>query len=347
MSKTPVRRKRRCIIAIILIAAVLFAAGAFITLSSTAKSLYWSSHHLQYALLPLEEYDEITIENDAQLAKAEAIVHVCNEGAVPLGEGQASAFLESCNGALIRFFNDTYGVDIAEKLDALTVMRVYYLNDISEMVGGSYSDDFPDKLFLNGTVLDSFEAELAGVQSPELARQEFSAKILRNIYIHEVMHYLGFNSDSVFNHFTEALAESLSKKVILYSGIKYEDITGYRDIQGFAAQIVECDPQLVIKVLTDSGFDLGQYFNNRLDGEYGINYAEYYDKLIGLVRQNNSKDAGRLKYYAQYLTYEYCKAVDPHAEKTLKDLGEDTVSFFELRWVFADKNDGTTPERPW
>lgn len=169
----------------------------------------------------------------------------------------------------------------------------------------------------------------------EITSMEFSVKMLRTVYIHEVIHYLGFNSDSFFDHFTEAIAECLNKKVMLHSGIKYESLTGYSAIQGFGAQIVECDPELVREVLTKGGSCAGEYFNSRFEDKSGINYAEYYDRLIGLIQKGDNKDLGRIAYYTQYLSYEYCKAANRNAREILKTANETSVRLFEVKWLLG------------
>lgn len=229
---------------------------------------------------------------------------------------------------------DVYGVEAAPRLKALQVMEVVYPEDVSQMVGGSYSSNFPDKIFMDAALLDSLILDGETAETLEITSTEFSIKMLRTVYIHEVIHYLGFNSDSIFDHFIEAIVEYLNQKITLYNGIKYESITGYAAIQGFAAQIIECDPQLVREVLNNGNAGMGEYFNTKLDGGSGVNYAKYYDKLIGLIQTGSIEDLDRIIYYAQYLTYEYCKATNRNARTITETLKENTVSLFEIKWFF-------------
>lgn len=333
MMRLSVSRKKYHIVSTILLAVILFAVSAGVIISSVAKNRYWKDSHLQNAVLNLGEYDKRITESDANLDEIEAAVQKCNEDAIPV-RYELSAFFEACDELIARCFQDIYGVDVTEKLNSLQVMEAAYPEDISQMVGGSYSSSFPDKLFMNAALLDSFIADIGNGEIPEITSTEFSVKMLRTVYIHEVIHYLGFNSDSIFDHFMEAVAECLNKKVMLHSNIKYESITGYAAIQGFAAQIVECDPEFVREVLTKGASNTGAYFNNQLGDKSGINYAEYYDKLIGLIQKGEDKDLSRITYYAQYLTYEYCKAVNNNADDILKTAKENAVRLFEVKWFF-------------
>jgi len=321
------------IIFIILLTVIILTGSTAAILSFIAANQYWNRSHLQDAVLNIKEYDGDVIQNDSDLDEIKNVVHKCNEEAVPIRE-ELSPFFEDCNEMIIDCFRDIYGVDTSEKLDALRVMESAYPENISQMVGGSHSGSFPNKLFLNKAVLDAFTSDLADGEPLNAAGTGFSAKMLRTVYIHEVMHYLGFNSDSGFDHFTEAVAECLNKKVTVHSGIKYESITGYASIQGFAAQIVECDPEFVRGVLTEDNFNMSRYFNDRLRDQTDTDYAEYYDRLIGLIQKGDHEDLDRIVYYTQYLTYEYCKAADKNARDILKSCRENNVNFFELKWMF-------------
>lgn len=324
-------KKKQTIILIMI--AILILAGSVVAISFVAKNQYWNHPHLQDAILSLEEYNKSIIENDTTLGEIEATVHKCNEKAKPV-RNEFSDFFASCNQAITKCFQDVYGVDPTLKLDALNIMESVYPENVSQMVGGSYSSDFPDKLFMNADFLDSIVLDGETANSLEITSTEYSVKMLRTIYIHEVMHYLGFNSDSIFHHFTEAVAEYLNQKVMLHNGIKYESITGYAAIQGFAAQIIECDPEFVIKGLDKGDAGIGEYFNARFNGTSGIDYAEYYDKLIGLIQTGEIKDLNRIVYYTQYLTYEYCKAVNNDARTITERIKENPVGLFEIKWFF-------------
>ncbi len=333
MRKSSAPHSKYHILFTVLLAAMIFTGSIAVIISSVAANRYWNDSHLQNAVSDLKEFDEFIVENDSALNKTEAIVKKCNEKATPVRE-ELSPFLEECDRMIIKCFQDAYGVDVTEKLNALHVMESAYLEDISQMVGGSYSGSFPDKLFLNKAVTDSFISDMENGERPEVTGTGFSIKMLRTVYIHEVMHYLGFNSDSEFDHFTEAIAEYLNKKVMLQNGIKYEGITGYASIQNYAAQIAECDPEFIREVLSTGSSHMGERFNSKLGNQSDINYAAYYDKLIGLIQKDSGRNLDRIVYYAQYLTYEYCKAANDNAREVLKAGKENTVSFFEIKWFF-------------
>ena len=323
---------RKLHISIILIVGFFIIGSTIVILSFVAKNQFWNHSHLQDAVLSLEEYNEIIVENDTSLNKTEKIVREYNEIAQPV-RGEFSNFFESCNQSIAKCFQDIYGIDITSKLDALQIMEATYPENVSQMVGGSYYSDFPDKLFMNTSLLDSFILDDGTVETLEITSTELSVKMLRTVYIHEVIHYLGFNSDSGFDHFTEAIAEYLNQKVTQHNGIKYESITGYATIQGYAAQIIECDPEFVKNVLSNDNADMDKYFNMKLKDNSDINYAEYYDKLIGLIQTGSIKDLNRIKYYTQYFTYEYCKAANNNARTINQTIRENAVSLFEIKWL--------------
>lgn len=88
------------------------------------------------------------------------------------------------------------------------------------------------------------------------------------------------------------------------------------------------------EVLNNGHAGMGEYFNARFDDRPGMNYAEYYDKLIGLIQTGSTKDLDRIVYYAQYLTYEYCKAASNGTRTIIETVGESAVSLFEIKWFF-------------
>lgn len=317
-----------------LLAVIILLCSMAVVVNSVANSQYWSSSHLQDFTLELGEYADLIANGDSSLSEIEATVHECNESAEPVSD-DLSLFFDACNELIFSYFQDIYSVDVSEKLNALRVFESTYPEEVSQMVGGPYSSDFPERLFMNSALLESCVSEIGEGKTPDVTSNVFSVKMLRTVYIHEVIHYLGFNRGLGFERFTEALAECLNEKVTLHGGIKYESITGYAAIQGYASQIVDCDPELVKKVLTEEDFNMSEYFNNKLGDKSGTNYAEYYDCLIGLIQKGGSRDLNKLTYYTQYLTYEYCKTSNSGARNILKEANENSVSLFEVKWLLG------------
>lgn len=337
MKKHSSRGKRRAVFAGLLFAAVL--TGGAMLLSLAAKDLYWKAPHLENALSDLSEYEARVTENDSGLDEIEETVHACNEAAAPV-RPEFAPFFEGCDQMIRACFQDVFQVDVTDRLNALQVMESSYPEEVSQMVGGSHSSDFPGKLFINAEVLEDARSELGEGELPEAAGTRFSTKLLRNVYIHEVTHYLGVNSDTGFHHFTEALAEFLCQEVMEHSGVRYESITGYAPIQGFAAQIASCDPALVREALTSGHFDMKAYFNRKLGGDPGVDYGKVYDGLIGLLQKGD--DSGGVRYHTQYLTYEYCKAANGGAREILNAAGAAAGGAFELKWLLGIH--GSRPE---
>lgn len=325
----PVFQKRSTVLLCLLFVLIAGLAGGAV-LSSVAESRYWAGPQLQGARLELSRYQDCITEQDSTLGGVKETVHRCNQAAIPLRPALAP-FFEGCDQMIVRYFQDSYGVDLSDRLQTLQVMEASYPEEVSEMVGGSYSGDFPEKLFLNSALLEDALLSAVGGETLKAAGTTFSEKMLRTVYIHEVMHYLGFNGATGFAHLTEALAEALNREVMDYGDVSYESMTGYAPIQGYAAQILTCDPELVRKTLTEDGADLAACFDSRL----GDGYGAYYDALIGLVQNGPGKDRGRLKYYTQYLTYEYCKGAAPGARELLREKGDGGDRFFEVKWLLG------------
>lgn len=322
-------KKRSAVLLCLLFVAIAGLVGGA-ALSSVAESRYWAGPQLQGARLELSQYQDRITAQDSALGGVKETVHRCNQAAVPLRPGLAPFFAD-CDQMIVRYFQDGYGIDLSDRLRTLQIMEATYPEEVSEMVGGSHSGDFPGKLFLNSALLEDALWSTADGETLKAAGTTFSEKMLRTVYIHEIMHYLGFNGETGFAHLTEALAEALNQAVMDYGDVLYESVTGYAPIQGYAAQILTCDPELVRKALTEEGADLIAYFDSRL----GDGYGAYYDALIGLVQNGQGKDRGRLKYYTQYLTYEYCKGVNPKAGELLRGKGGGEDRFFEVKWLLG------------
>ena len=66
-----------------------------------------------------------------------------------------------------------------------------------------------------------------------------------------------------------------------------------------------------------------------------MNYAQYYDKLIGLIKTGGVENLNRIKFYTQFLTYEYCKAANNDARAVTEALKESSVRLFEIKWLLG------------
>ena len=177
-------------------------------------------------------------------------------------------------------------------------------------------------------MLNSYIADIPSGGELPVDSDVYSAKLLRNVYIHEAIHYLGITDNGLFDNFVEAITESLCSMVITYAGIEYEHITGYSEIQGLGNRVITADPDLVRAAL--GGNSTGEHFDEVLGGDY----AHKLDAL-SLVIRNGGEDAGEAKYLAQFIVNEYIKASCDNPYELQKSAERGTVSFFELKWLFG------------
>lgn len=244
----------------------------------------------------------------------EDLVRKYNETGIALTV-EETGFVEGCNSLAKSYFSENFGVDISEKISTLTVQKVIYPEDISQMVGGPFYPENPNHLFINA---DRFNPSDYDARSTE-----YSAAALRNVYVHELMHFLGFHSGLGMNYFTEAVAENLTERIMNDAALPYKRMTGYSGIQQYAADVIECDPDFIRSVLSEESFDL----KDRIDSRIGPGYSDYYNLLIGSVQHNGDKAP---QYRTQHMTYEYCKASDANARSKV-----DRSDLFEAKWFFV------------
>lgn len=204
---------------------------------------------------------------------------------------------------------------------------------MSDFVGGSYYSDIPEfssKIFFNKNIIDNFITDVSNGEDMSIYNDSvLSFRLIRTIYIHETMHYLGFSSEKVFDYFTEAMAESLNEKVQTYSGINYENITGYGDIKDVVSQIIDVDKEIVTNVLTKgTDFNLTGYFNEKIGGDY----AQILENLIMLQQKGADETYSDIPYFIQFIIYEYMKATQNYIEKP-ENLTKSIELNFELKWL--------------
>lgn len=325
--------KRKAVKIIAAVLAVFVAgAGAFAVADAVAKNKYWSSPLPQELITDTRQYSAYLSSIDSDLSETEDKVVECNARAVPLPD-ECSSFIAECNKIIIKYFNDVHSVDLSEKINSLRVMSSTYPAEISDSVGGSYYGEIPelaDKLFINSTLFDGFIKDASGTAVSVDESELFNVKMLRAVYIHETIHYIGFSNDPLLDHFGEALTECLNERVITHSGIKYENITGYSRIKSLASQIVEADPEIVRCVLLGES-TVGEHFNQTLGG----NYADAFDDLVFIVQNDFGNDYADAAFLAQLTAYEYAKAATSNARVAVKNADPSIVKFFELKWLLG------------
>lgn len=255
---------------------------------------YWQKPYLDSEIPDTSALADVLREKEQETEAIEEQVQTYNETATALSSKE-NEFVEGCNSFAKAYFFENYGVDISEKIATLTVQKVIYPEDISQMVGGSFYPEKPNHLFINADWFYLSDYDARGT--------DYSATALRNVYVHELMHFLGFHSGLGMNYFTEAVAESLTERIMNDASLPYERMTGYAGIQQYASDFIECDPEFIRGVLSDGCFDL----KGRIDTQIGAAYSDYYNLLIGSVQHNGDR---ALQYRAKHITYEYCKASD-------------------------------------
>ena len=297
-----------------------------------AQNKFWASSQLENITLDMNKYNNYLDQLEADDTATESIVIQANYDAMSVPE-DCNNFIKQCNEIIVKFFLDNYAIDVTEKLNQLQPHYVSYPDEVSDFVGGSYYSDIPEfssKIFFNKNIIDNFIADVSNGEDMSIYNDSvLSFRLMRTIYIHETMHYLGFSSENVFDYFTEAMAESLNEKVQAYSGINYENITGYAGIKDTASQIIDVDKEIVTNVLTNGAdFNLTGYFNEQMDGDY----AKVFENLIMLQQKGADKTHSDISYFIQFIIYEYMKATQNYIEKP-KSLTKSIEPNFELKWL--------------
>lgn len=317
---------------VFVLAACIIACGVLSLFSWGVAKIYWAQPHLDMLAIDMEKYEDSLSDANAEHSSTTDMVRRCNMEATAVPE-TCEDYLDACNEIIVRFFEEVYDVDVSQKMAQLQVMRAVYPGEIAESVGGSFFGGVPDlagKVFVNSTILTGFIDETVQYGYPSVCETEhFYAKMLRTVYIHEVIHYLGFSNDAIFDHSIEAFTEYLNEKIMTYSGIEYESITGYGQIKNVASLIIEADTQLVRKVLEEESFSIGEHFNEIL----GADLADEFDSLAFLLQKNGSAYHSDISFWLQYIAYEYVKAASDDIDQCLEAAYPGIVPLFELRWL--------------
>lgn len=295
----------------------------FVAITELSVDRYWATGHMDDLYIDMSRYDtylrEISEDQDHTEKAASS------KTAVPV-PAECFSFFDECNELMRVFFQEEYEIDITEQLSQLRVMKAVYPEEISETVGGSYDSG---TLYINSVLLDSFMNDIAaGQESPASKSEPLSFKMLRNVYIHETIHYLGFSNKPQFDRFIEAITEALTEMVMDHSGIQYENMTGYTVIKDLAYQIAAADSTLIRNVLCDPSYELGAHFNTVL----GADYAETFNKLLLILQSGGARQYREVPYLAQYMTYEYVKQVNGTKEYSQFRV-RSIVPNFELKWL--------------
>lgn len=270
------------------------------------KNQYLNNFNLQDMVVFVDDYDNNLIEQPEYSEEIEKIKYECNEKATPIRE-EFSDFIDSCNLIIIDYFKDVYDVDVTSKINAIEILEVIYPENVSRMIGGTYSKDFPNTVFLFSDFLDNFIEE-EKVDDLDIRSRDFSIKMFRNVYLHLAIHNLGFKSDYVFYNVTEAIDEYFIQQILVHNDIKYERMSDYYEIRNYVAKFVGVDMDFVREVLNNEVV-MSEYFNNKFEDLSDVNYAWCYEKLIGLIRNGDVKDLNKVKHYTKLLIDEYCRMI--------------------------------------
>lgn len=313
--------------------------GCFLGCSWYAEQAYWEKPWLEEFQVDLTRYEQALTEDGAEHEQTLQQVRECNMAAGALPK-EFEGYIRECNALAVAFFKECYHVDVSEKMNALKVMCAQYPAEISETVGGSYSStpELQDKLFLNSAILEGALLENGDGLPPVAEAEGFYTKMLRTVYLHEVIHYLGFADDDLFDHSIEGFTESLNEQLQRYHGISYESVTDYGDMKDLAAQLLYTDKEPVRRVLTENTFSMGAYFNEVM----GTDLADKFDSMIFLLQKGYHREHPEIRYQLQYLVYEYQKAAGSGLD-VWKENKNPVVPLFELWWYW---NSCMAPARP-
>lgn len=313
----------------IILVAVAVALTTFFFLSQFAEERYWEDSHLDDLFIDMSKY-EISLE-DARAGHDTLVSAVCSsyESAVPIST-ECASFFDDCNDMILKFFQDTYSIDVTDKLEQMRVMRVEYLPESVDTVGGSYSSE-TGILYINAVLLDNFMDEVSAGHEPSVSDSKtFSFMMLRNVYIHETIHSLGFSNEPQFVRFIEAITEALTEKVTEHNGIEYVDVTGYGVIKDLAYQMLDADSEMIQCVLHDSSYKIEAHFNKVM----GADWAKTFNDLLFMLQAGDIQKYREIPYLSQYIAYEYIKLANYTTEYS-KMKEKSIVHNFELKWLLG------------
>jgi len=308
---------------------IVFLIG-IVFLSYLARETYWKTSYLQNFSMDISRYATDWKALDANQSSTKDAVRACNEAGVP-APAECLNYFEQCNRLISSYFQEVHSVDVSDKLNALHVMKATYPEEIANTVGGSFSANLGG-LFINAALLDDFmEAVSEGLHPSVQEEKILSCKMLRHVYIHETIHALGFTNQQL-DCLNEAITEALTEDVITYSGLKYENLTGYGEIKDLAAQIIDANPEIIRLALQEKSFKIGNHIGQIL----GSNHAETLDHLLFIMQSGGSKQYPEIPYLSQYLVYEYIKAVDSSATRQSEYAKNGIIPAFEWKWLLKN-----------
>ena len=223
---------------------------------------------------------------------------------------------KEANEGIAEFFYEEYGVSVEDKLAVYKVVQI----DIPSQyeIGGfyAYGDDVDGKtIYINS---DTFE-----LPADDLTEDGIAGVL--NTYIHETVHYLGFNSpnNEDLSLIMEGFTAALTIDILEYMGY---DIPGGADTayllnQRMVRQLMMANEDIVGLVVSSDGKGdtlLYEELCDVLGKEKASDYCEINIILDYYFTSPQFSGDEEMLYVGQYLTAEYCKSFDLTDEEILE-----------------------------
>ncbi len=222
-----------------------------------------------------------------------------------LGESDSETekVLKNCQIKVLKFFKDN-DIDVLDKLSKLKHTYIYCAPDSG--IAGYYKPGTCDVYLEADTLLDK--------------------EYLKFVYIHELMHYLGFEDDET-TMMQEGMADAIAEDILGYS---YE--YSYDVPRWLCHQLITADPELLSYII--NGGDIDDRIDERLENvprewyvpKHDLSMSEILDVLLYNLEYYNLDIDTMIDYtnQCQAIIVAYCHTFDLTDEQE-KELSEYTI----------------------
>ena len=225
-------------------------------------------------------------------------------------------FYSGLNQNIIDFFNEKYGVSVADKIAIYEVKQMDIPSKYDAIGGGYYYDNNGDG---NVSYFNSNKYEI-----PLASLDEVEVKELADLYIHETIHYLGFYNPKEFRTdiIMEGFTQALTIDVLDYIGYEKIDLLETYELNvRLARQIMIVNNDIVKTILmSNKNGDvlLFDELKSVLGEEKATDLCNMHITIESLYFEPNFTGDIEMLNIAQYLTAEYCRSFKPTDEQILE-----------------------------
>ena len=303
------KNKKIVIIIASVVALLAIIAGVFLGIAAYSYNKFWSSYDT-LKKVSIEGYDDKVNEIlEMQDEVNDLMYNSKDKYSTELSDSDKKS-VEICNRAIVDYFNGIYGIDVSSRFDGMEVVRhdfSYIWDQYGISLGGvCFSDDGHRLLYISN---------------------EYNEYDFRGTYIHEALHYIGFE-DEYMQYVFEGITDYLVSSVIAYSRIDVSYFSSYYTLERVATQLVDADDELISKILTNENYSL----MSEIDAKLGYGYGEDMNNAFYL--QSFEIDQSKMEFYMQYLMAEYIKTISGNAKEIVYRNNIYAENVLEFKWFF-------------